>query len=104
MRLIYANLKKFIFLLCIILSYKLFAEEGHMSKNQSFKVQSFETKYQPEVIELIERIQVGEFSIPIEEGQRKELQAISASFQKNKGNYWVALLDGKVIGTIAVID
>jgi N-acetylglutamate synthase-like GNAT family acetyltransferase len=32
------------------------------------------------------------------------LQSISSSFQKDKGNYWVALFNEKVIGTIAVID
>lgn len=70
----------------------------------TFRIQSFEHKYQPEVVALIERIQVGEFKIPIEEGQRKELQSISNSFQKEKSNYWVALFNEKVIGTIAVID
>ncbi len=70
----------------------------------SYTIRPFEPKYQSEVIDLIKRIQVGEFNIPIEEGQRKELQSISHCFQKNKGNYWVALLNGKVIGTIAVID
>ena len=69
-----------------------------------FIIQPFEQKHQSEVVDLIERIQVGEFNIPIEEGQRKELQSISDSFQKHKGNYWVALFKGKVIGTIAVSD
>jgi proline iminopeptidase len=72
--------------------------------SMQFTILPFESKYQSQVIDLIERIQVGEFHIPIEEGQRKELQSISQSFQKNKGNYWVALFNGKVIGTIAVID
>lgn len=70
----------------------------------SFAIHSFEPKYQSEVIDLIKRIQVEEFNIPIEAGQQKELLSIPHSFQKNKGNYWVALLNGKVIGTIAVID
>lgn len=70
----------------------------------SFKIQPFESKYQSEVVALIEKIQVGEFNIPVEEGQRKELQSISKSFQKDKGNYWIALFNGEVIGTIAVID
>lgn len=69
-----------------------------------FRIQCFESKYQSEVIDLIERIQVGEFNIPIDEKQREELQSISRSFQKDKGNYWVALFNEKVIGTIAVID
>lgn len=69
-----------------------------------FRIQPFKPQHQSEVVELIERIQVGEFKIPIEEGQRKELQSISKAFQKDKGNYWVALLNERVIGTIAVID
>lgn len=73
-------------------------------KVMSFRIQSFESKYQSEVMDLIERIQVGEFNIPIEAGQRKELQSIDISFQKDKGNYWIALFNEKVIGTIAVID
>lgn len=69
-----------------------------------FSIETFEFKYQSEVLNLIERIQVGEFNIPIDEGQRKELQSIPNYFQINKGNYWVALLNGRVIGTIAVMD
>lgn len=70
----------------------------------TFRIQPFEMQYQSEVVDLIERIQVDEFNIPIEEGQRKELKSISNSFQKNKSNYWIALVNEKVIGTIAVID
>ncbi len=70
----------------------------------SLTIKAFETKYQSGVIDLIEKIQVGEFSLPIEPAQRKELQSISSSFQKEKGNYWVGLLNEKVIGTIAVMD
>lgn len=70
----------------------------------AFRIQPFESRYQPEVLALIEKIQVGEFNIPIEEGQRKELESISKSFQKDKGNYWIAFFNEKVIGTIAVID
>lgn len=69
-----------------------------------FKIQTFESKYQCEVVSLIEKIQVGEFNIPIEVGQRQELQSISKSFQKDKGNYWIAFFNQILIGTIAVID
>lgn len=70
-----------------------------------FRIQPFESKYQSEVIHLIEKIQVGEFNIAIEKGQREELLSIPSSFQaRGIGNYWVALLNEKVIGTIAVID
>ena len=72
--------------------------------DMSCTIQPFESKYQREIVSLIEKIQVGEFNIPIDEGQRKELQAIPESFQKNKSNYWIAFFNEKVIGTIAVID
>jgi len=72
--------------------------------NMPFTILPFESKYQSEVVDLIERIQVGEFDLPIEEAQQKELESIPQSFQKNKGNYWIALFKNKVIGTIAVID
>ncbi len=70
----------------------------------SFRIQPFEPNYQTEVITLIEKIQVEEFHILIEEAQRQELQSISKSFGRNNSNYWIALFNEKVIGTIAVID
>ena len=70
----------------------------------SFTILPFEPKYQSGVIELIDRIQVQEFGIPLLEGQKIELQSIEQSFQKDHGNYWVALFNEKVIGTIAVMD
>lgn len=70
----------------------------------SFEIRPFEPQDQSGVIALVERIQVEEFSIPIEEGQRAELHSIPESFRKGSGNYWVALFNGQVIGTIAVLD
>lgn len=37
----------------------------------SFQIHPFETQYQAGVIDLIERIQIGEFNIPIDEVLRK---------------------------------
>lgn len=70
----------------------------------SFQIKPFEQRYQSEVFALIQKIQVDEFDIPIEDAQCKELESISESFQKENGNYWMALFNEKVIGTIAVID
>lgn len=93
--------------ICMEVVNDLLLNESNDDKEDNgilFTVHPFDLKYQSEVIDLIERIQIGEFNIPIEEGQRKELLSIPQSFQKNKGGYWVALFNGKVIGTIAVID
>lgn len=79
--------------------YKLIEKENCMS----LTILPFDYKYQFEVIDLIEHIQVGKFNIPIEEVQQKKLHSIPQIFQKNNGNYWIALFSEKVIGTIAVI-
>ena len=60
--------------------------------------------YCQQVIDLILTIQRNEFSIPITLDDQPDLQAISRHYQKNKGNFWIALDDGKVIGTIALTD
>lgn len=86
--------------LCVLLENLLIGTE----ENMSFEIQPFDPAYQQEVVSLIEKIQVEEFHIPIEEAQRKELQSIPQAFQQKKSNYWIALLNGNVIGTIAVID
>ncbi len=70
----------------------------------TLKIEPFTTKFQSQVVDLIERIQIGEFNIPIAEAQREELQSIPKAFQKAKSNYWIALFNDRVIGTIAVID
>lgn len=93
--------------ICMEVVNDLFLSEREGVKQENnipFTILPFDSKYQSEVIDLIKRIQVEEFSIPIEETQQKELQSIPQSFQKNKGNYWIALFNGRVIGTIAVID
>lgn len=70
----------------------------------SFRIEPFQHKYEPNVIDLIEHIQVGEFDIPINEAQRHELKNIPVIFQKGNGNYWVALFNNQVIGTMAALD
>ena len=60
--------------------------------------------YCQQVIDLILTIQRNEFSIPITLDDQPDLQAISRHYQKNKGNFWIALDDGKVIGTISLTD
>ena len=69
-----------------------------------FQIKPFESKYLSELIELIEKIQAGEFNIPIFESQRQELADLTSAFQKNKGNYWIALFNEKGVGSIAVMD
>ncbi len=70
----------------------------------SFKVVSFDDSYQDQVIELILKIQVEEFGIKITIKDQPDLKQIPSFYQKDKGNFLVALDGEKVIGTIALVD
>jgi len=56
------------------------------------------------VIDLILSIQNDEFKIPITLELQPDLNEISKFYQINNGNFWIAKVDDKVIGTIALLD
>jgi len=60
--------------------------------------------YQQEVIDLILSIQQTEFSLPITLEAQPDLKDIPAFYQKDNGNFWVAIVENKVIGSIALLD
>jgi putative acetyltransferase len=66
------------------------------------------TTYRPEhrdsIVELILNIQQNEFQVPITLEQQPDLLIIPDFYQINKGNFWVAMSDGQVVGTIGLID
>ena len=51
---------------------------------------------------LIERILEGEFKYRAK--KRPDIIDIKGFYQKGKGNFWVAIGDGRVVGTIAIKD
>jgi N-acetylglutamate synthase-like GNAT family acetyltransferase len=56
------------------------------------------------VVAVILPIQQAEFDIPITLDAQPDLLDISAFYQQGHGNFWVALKDGKVVGTVALLD
>jgi putative acetyltransferase len=64
----------------------------------------FEPKYKDQVIDLIIDIQQNEFQVPITIKDQPDLQIIPDFYQIKNGNFWVALHEEKVVGTIAMID
>ena len=68
------------------------------------EIKEFILPYQQKVIDLILSIQVGEFSVPITADDQPDLKAIPDVYQKGNGNFWVAVEEGNVVGTIALID
>lgn len=64
----------------------------------------FEARYAAAVVELIVSIQRGEFGFDIDLERQPDLAAIPAYYQQGSGNFWVALDQDQVIGTIALKD
>ena len=67
-------------------------------------IEEYINKYREEVIALILDIQQREFGVPITRENQPDLSAIPQFYQQGTGNFWVALCDGKVVGTIALLD
>ena len=53
---------------------------------------------------LIVGIQRDEFQIAITLEDQPDLQDIPAFYQQGAGNFWVALSEGEVVGTVALLD
>ena len=70
----------------------------------SYRVVEYEDKYQQAVIGLILPIQQNEFNVPATIKDQPDLLSISSFYKKSKGNFWVALYENEVVGTIAVVD
>lgn len=66
-------------------------------------IKTYQDKYQEQVIALISDIQQKEFNITITPDQQPDLKNIS-NFYQNTGNFWVALDEGSVVGTIALLN
>lgn len=71
--------------------------------NATIQIIAFELAYQQQVVDLILSIQ-REYGIAITLADQPDLQNIPAVYQQNAGNFWVALVDGKVVGTTALLD
>ena len=68
------------------------------------EIQPFSKQYSSGVADVIVPIQQEEFDIPITLEAQSDLLDIPQFYQKDNGNFWVALDSSEVIGTIALID
>lgn len=67
-------------------------------------IATYEKKYQQGIVNLILAIQQQEFGVPITINDQPDLQNIASFYQKDNGNFWVAVEEAKVVGTIALVD
>ncbi len=64
----------------------------------------YRKEHEQGVIDLILPIQQGEFGVPVTIADQPDLQNVAGVYQQGKGNFWVAVDNNKVVGTIALID
>lgn len=67
-------------------------------------IRTYLPAYQQEVVDLILSIQQNEFGIPITVEAQPDLKNIPGFYQQNAGNFWVAIIENKIVGTIALLD
>jgi N-acetylglutamate synthase-like GNAT family acetyltransferase len=67
-------------------------------------VTAYEEKYQQGIVDLILSIQQQEFGVHITINDQPDLQSIASFYQNDNGNFWVAVVEEKVVGTIALVD
>lgn len=69
-----------------------------------FQIAEFSSPYQTAVENMILPIQQVEFGVKITRDEQGDLIDIAGVFQQGKGNFWVALAEEKVVGTIGLVD
>ena len=72
--------------------------------NEKIHIVPYESTFQEEVVNLIVHIQQKEYNVPITKEEQPDLLEIETFYQRNHGNFWVAIYDGKVVGTVALLD
>ncbi len=66
-------------------------------------IETYSGRYDNEIISLILSIQNDEAKIGLSLQEQPDLLDIRRSYQQSGGEFWIALSDGKVIGTIGLI-
>lgn len=67
-------------------------------------IKEYSAQYRDEIINLILDIQQNEFSIQIQKEDQPDLSDIPGYYQKGAGNFWIALYNSQVVGTISLLD
>lgn len=72
--------------------------------NDVIEIVAYNDQFKHDVINLIVTIQQSEFLIPITANDQPDLNNIPAYYQMNLGNFWVAMLNNTIIGTISLLN
>ena len=67
-------------------------------------LEEYSIQHQNQVIDLILHIQQKEYNVAITKNDQPDLLSIKDFYQTGNGNFWVAIQDDTVIGTISLLD
>ena len=76
----------------------------HFYNMNKVNIEIYKDINKKDVADLILCIQNAEFGIPITLELQPDLNEIPAFYQTNNGNFWIAKIDDKIIGTISLLD
>lgn len=71
---------------------------------RAIRVRPYAPGDEHQLIAMIVHIQTEEFGIPITAEDQPDLMDIPGVYQQRCGNFWVAETDGRIVGTIALLD
>jgi len=75
-----------------------------MADGDKTKIEPFRAARQTGVIDLILPIQQEEFGLELTIEDQPDLLTIPAYYQHGNGNFWTALHEGTVVGSVALVD
>lgn len=67
-------------------------------------IEPYRDKWQDPVLNLILHIQRDEFGVPVTAEDQPDLKSIPDFYMRGAGNFWVALDQDNIVGTIALLD
>jgi N-acetylglutamate synthase-like GNAT family acetyltransferase len=77
---------------------------GCYSYKSEMIIETYQEKYKDGIVQLILNIQQNEFNVPVTIKDQPDLLNIKDVYCRKGGNFWVAVENEQVIGTIALID
>ena len=82
-----------------------FAERWiHTIVKTDMVIETYQEKYKDGIVQLILNIQQNEFNVPVTINDQPDLLNIKDVYCRKGGNFWVAVENERIIGTIALID
>lgn len=68
------------------------------------EIMTYQEKYKEQIIDLILDIQNNEAKINLTLDEQPDLKDIKSCYEKDGGEFWIAVDNGKVIGTLALMN